>query len=179
MLASHDLEVFDVEALTTHGGRYACSPSGRERGGPEREHRDAPCDRGARRRSLARSLRTGSLTKFTRSSAPSSSSCSRRSAPGIHRRVRRACEGKHPPQLRGRARRHHRLRGGQESAQAGHTLPGTRIPVHAPERLAKTRPDVILVLPWNLEAELKVELAFVRDWGGRLVVPIPTVRVVS
>jgi SAM-dependent methyltransferase len=60
----------------------------------------------------------------------------------------------------------------------GKLLPGTHIEVHAPERIAETRPDVVLLLPWNLEAELVSQLAFVRDWGGRLVVPIPEVRVV-
>ena len=60
----------------------------------------------------------------------------------------------------------------------GRLLPGTHIPVYAPERIATTRPDVVLLLPWNLEAELTSQLAFVRDWGCRLVVPIPEVRVI-
>ncbi|MGH3680159.1 MAG: methyltransferase domain-containing protein [Natronosporangium sp.] len=57
-------------------------------------------------------------------------------------------------------------------------LPGTRIPIHAPERIAHTRPDCVLVLPWNLRAELSDQLSFVRDWGGRLVFPIPELEVV-
>jgi SAM-dependent methyltransferase len=61
----------------------------------------------------------------------------------------------------------------------GTLLPGTRIPVHAPEHLATTRPNVILILPWNLEREIVSELDFTREWGARLVVPVPSVRVVS
>lgn len=60
----------------------------------------------------------------------------------------------------------------------GKFLPGTHIPIHAPERLATTRPDYILVLPWNLRDELSQQLAYVRSWGARLVVPIPELEVV-
>ncbi|MBO0819313.1 MAG: class I SAM-dependent methyltransferase [Nocardiopsaceae bacterium] len=60
----------------------------------------------------------------------------------------------------------------------GRLLPGTRIPIHAPERLAETEPDYILVLPWNLRDEISEQLSYVRDWGGRLVFPIPRLEVV-
>jgi len=56
----------------------------------------------------------------------------------------------------------------------GRFTPGTRIPIHDPARLAETRPDVILILPWNLREEIARQLAFTREWGARLVVPIPT-----
>jgi hypothetical protein len=56
-------------------------------------------------------------------------------------------------------------------------LPGTHIPIHAPEQLALTRPDYILVLPWNLRDELTEQLGYVRSWGGRLVFPIPVLEV--
>ena len=56
--------------------------------------------------------------------------------------------------------------------------PGTRIPIAAPERIAADRPDYVLVLPWNLRDELVEQLSYVRDWGGRLVFPIPTLDVV-
>jgi hypothetical protein len=60
----------------------------------------------------------------------------------------------------------------------GRFTPGTRIPVLAPERIAADRPDYVLVLPWNLRAELTAQLSYVREWGGRLVFPIPTLEVV-
>jgi hypothetical protein len=59
----------------------------------------------------------------------------------------------------------------------GKLLPGTRIPVFAPEKLAETRPDYILILPWNLQEEIREQLAYTRQWGARLLVPIPEATV--
>jgi hypothetical protein len=59
----------------------------------------------------------------------------------------------------------------------GKLLPGTHIPIVLPEHIAETRPHYVLVLPWNLRDEVARQLAYVRDWGGRLVVPIPEVEV--
>lgn len=61
----------------------------------------------------------------------------------------------------------------------GHFLPGTRIPIRAPEEIGKTRPDYLLILPWNLKDEIIEQMAHIREWGGRFVVPIPEVRVYS
>lgn len=60
----------------------------------------------------------------------------------------------------------------------GWYLPGTHIPIHAPERIAEDRPDYVLVLPWNLRTEISAQLSYIRDWGGRLVFPIPEIAVV-
>jgi hypothetical protein len=59
----------------------------------------------------------------------------------------------------------------------GKFLPGTRIPIHAPERIAATRPDYVFVLPWNLQDEIIEQLRGIRAWGGRFVIPIPTLKV--
>jgi 2-polyprenyl-3-methyl-5-hydroxy-6-metoxy-1,4-benzoquinol methylase len=59
----------------------------------------------------------------------------------------------------------------------GMFLPGTHIPIHAPERIAETKPDYVLVLPWNLREEISAQLDYVRSWGGRLVFPIPALEV--
>ncbi|MFI7637467.1 methyltransferase domain-containing protein [Nonomuraea sp. NPDC049400] len=61
----------------------------------------------------------------------------------------------------------------------GRFTPGSRIPIHAPERIAADRPDYVLVLPWNLRDELVEQLSYVREWGGRLVFPIPGLEVVG
>ncbi|MEO5875181.1 MAG: class I SAM-dependent methyltransferase [Streptosporangiaceae bacterium] len=61
----------------------------------------------------------------------------------------------------------------------GRFTPGTRIPILPPERIAADRPDYVLVLPWNLREELTGQLSYVRDWGGRLVFPIPELEVVE
>ena len=59
----------------------------------------------------------------------------------------------------------------------GRFLPGTHIPIHHPDCVRATRPDYLLILPWNLEREIVARMAHIRDWGGRFVLPIPTVRV--
>jgi hypothetical protein len=59
----------------------------------------------------------------------------------------------------------------------GKFLPGTHIPIYAPEHLSETKPDYVLVLPWNLREEITGQLAYVRSWGGRLVFPIPALEV--
>jgi C-methyltransferase C-terminal domain/Putative zinc binding domain/Methyltransferase domain len=56
-------------------------------------------------------------------------------------------------------------------------LPGTHIPVHDPSRIAETRPDYIVILPWNLRKEIGEQLAYTREWGAKLVVPIPRLEV--
>jgi hypothetical protein len=55
--------------------------------------------------------------------------------------------------------------------------PGTHIPIHPTERIAETRPDYVLVLPWNLFDEIAGQLAYVREWGAQLIVPIPLAEV--
>ena len=60
----------------------------------------------------------------------------------------------------------------------GRFTPGTHIPILAPEAIDQTRPDYVLILPWNLTAEIVEQMAHVRDWGGRFVVPIPEVKVI-
>ena len=61
----------------------------------------------------------------------------------------------------------------------GRYAPGTHIPIHPPARLAETRPDVILILPWNLRDEIVEQLSYTRAWGARLAVPIPFVEVID
>jgi SAM-dependent methyltransferase len=61
----------------------------------------------------------------------------------------------------------------------GRFLPGTHIPIHSPERIGECRPDYILILPWNLKAEIVAQLAYAREWGAKFIVPIPTARVLD
>jgi SAM-dependent methyltransferase len=61
----------------------------------------------------------------------------------------------------------------------GKYTPGTHIPIYDPARIGETRPDYILILPWNLKSEIVNQLAYVRDWGAKFVVPIPKVMVYS
>jgi hypothetical protein len=59
----------------------------------------------------------------------------------------------------------------------GKFTPGTRIPIHPPDRIQQTKPDFMFILPWNLRDEIVAQNEFIRTWGGRFVVPIPSVQV--
>ena len=61
----------------------------------------------------------------------------------------------------------------------GKFLPGTHIPIFAPAELARTRPDYVFILPWNLRDEIIEQMAHVRDWGGRFVVRTPSFEVIE
>jgi SAM-dependent methyltransferase len=61
----------------------------------------------------------------------------------------------------------------------GRFLPGTHIPILAPGRIAETRPDYVLILPWNLTKEVVGQLSYISGWGGRFVRPIPALEVLG
>lgn len=61
----------------------------------------------------------------------------------------------------------------------GKFTPGTRIPILAPESIRDSRPDFVLILPWNLKSEIVNQLAYIREWGGQFVVPIPELTVIA
>ena len=56
-------------------------------------------------------------------------------------------------------------------------LPGSRIPIYDTTRIAETKPDFVLVLPWNLIDEISAQLSYIAEWGGKLIVPVPTAEV--
>jgi 2-polyprenyl-3-methyl-5-hydroxy-6-metoxy-1,4-benzoquinol methylase len=57
-------------------------------------------------------------------------------------------------------------------------LPGTHIPIYHPDRVSDTKPDYLLILPWNLKTEIIEQMAHIRDWGGKFIVPIPQLTVI-
>ena len=59
----------------------------------------------------------------------------------------------------------------------GRFLPGSHIPIYHPDRIRETKPDYVVILPWNLSVEIMQQLQYIREWGGRFVVPIPKVTV--
>ena len=61
----------------------------------------------------------------------------------------------------------------------GRFLPGTHIPIHHPDRIAQTRPDYVLVMPWNLVDEIHHQLCYVREWGGQLIVAVPKLQILD
>lgn len=60
----------------------------------------------------------------------------------------------------------------------GKYLPGTGIPIFPVNRIEETKPDYVLILPWNLKDEIVQQMAYIRAWGGRFIVPIPSVEIV-
>ena len=56
-------------------------------------------------------------------------------------------------------------------------LPGSHIPIHEPERIKDTKPDFVVILPWNIKNEIINEISYVRDWGGKFVILVPEVKI--
>lgn len=64
-------------------------------------------------------------------------------------------------------------------AKQNRYLPGTHIPVFAPDKINESKPDYVVILPWNIKDEIVGKMGHIRDWGGKFVVPIPTVEVIE
>jgi hypothetical protein len=64
-------------------------------------------------------------------------------------------------------------------AKQGHFLPGVGIPIYSPDKLNETKPDYVLILPWNLREEVVSQRSYIRSWGGKFVVPIPALQVLD
>lgn len=61
----------------------------------------------------------------------------------------------------------------------GHFLPGVHIPICEPDKIKETRPDYLVILPWNLKNEIMEQMSYIREWGGKFIVFIPVVRVID
>ena len=57
-------------------------------------------------------------------------------------------------------------------------LPGSHLQIKKPEEIKKTKPDFVVILPWNIKDEIMNEISFIHDWGGKFVIPIPKVNIV-
>ena len=60
----------------------------------------------------------------------------------------------------------------------GKYLPGTRIPIFHPDKIKETKPDYVMIIPWNLKEEIMKQNAFIRDWGGKFIIPIPEPEII-
>ena len=58
-------------------------------------------------------------------------------------------------------------------------LPGTHIPIKSPDEIKKDKPDYLLILPWNIKDEIMEQMSFIKEWGGKFIVPIPEVEVLE
>lgn len=179
IFAAHGLTVVDVDELPTHGGSLRLSV--RHSGGEGLAVEDAVArlrltedDAGLRQMDAYRSFEAGvretkrSLLEFLIEARRAGKSIAGYGAPGKGNTLLNYC-GIGPDFIDYVVDRN--------PYKQGRYLPGTHIPIHHPDHLAETRPDYVVIMPWNLRDEITAQLAYVRDWGGRFVVPIPRVEV--
>lgn len=180
IFAAHGLKIFDVDELSTHGGSlriYACHAGDRSKVGTsalsrlrDRERLDGVhllsyySDFTERVRESKRAL-----LEFLIKAKRDGKSVAGYGAPGKGNTLLNYC-GIRADFLDYTVDRN--------PYKQGKFLPGTRIPILHPGRLRETRPDYVLILPWNLQDEIVAQLEYVREWGGQFVVPIPTTRIV-
>jgi SAM-dependent methyltransferase len=179
IFAAHGLTLFDVEEMWTHGGSLRIYA---------RHHEDAARPVGPRVRALLAREKTVGLDRPDRYAA---------FAEQVRETKRRLLEF-----LIG-AKRQGKSIAGYGAPGKGNTLlnycgirtdfldytvdrnpykhgrftPGTHIPIYPPEKILETRPDYVLILPWNLKDEIMEQMSAVQSWGGQFVVPIPDVKV--
>jgi SAM-dependent methyltransferase len=180
-LAAHGLAVFDVEELPTHGGSlrlYACHEN--DRGRPREPRVEA-----LREREAEAGLQTpaayqafGAQVQEVKRSLLEFLIGARREGKSVVG-YGAAAKGNTLLNYCGIRTDFLDYTVDRSPAKQGRYLPGTHVPIHGPERIAQTRPDYVLVLPWNLQAEIVEQMAYVREWGGRFVVPIPEVKVLG
>ncbi len=179
---AHGLEVFDVEELSTHGGslRVYLRHAGRDDAHPETERveelaereRAAGVDTLDYYRSFAERVKETKreLLEFLIDARRRGKSVVGYGAPGKGNTLLNYC-GIRTDFLDYTV--------DISEYKQGMYTPGTHIPIHPPSRIAETRPDYVLILPWNIRDEITEQMSHVRDWGGRFVVPIPEVRVLE
>jgi len=179
ILQAHGLKVFDVEELATHGGSlrvYACRVE-------DTAHAQQPSveallqlekksglDTIAAYEGFARQVKETkfALLDFLLSAAKEGKTVAGYGAPGKSATLLHYCGiGKDLIQYTVDRSPH----------KQGRVLPGTHIPIFHPDRIRETKPDYVIILPWNLKDEIMQQLQFIREWGGRFVVPIPKVAV--
>ena len=66
----------------------------------------------------------------------------------------------------------------QNPYKQGLFLPGTHIPIKNPDEIRKTKPDYLIIIPWNLKEEIMEEIKYIRNWGGKFMIPIPEVKII-
>lgn len=180
IFAHHGLQVFDVEELTTHGGSlrvtahhtdgsHAQSAAVEKVLGDERNARLDSID-GYQNFSQKVSKIKDDLLQFLDGARSRGERVIGYGAPAKGNTLLNFC-GIGPDSIQYTVDR--------SPYKQGRLLPGTHIPVHAPERIAETQPDYVLILPWNLQDEIVEQMSHVREWGGKFVVPIPELRVIE
>jgi SAM-dependent methyltransferase len=181
VFAHHGVRLFDVEEIPTHGGSlriYGCHAENAAHVTTERAQqllaveRDAGLDRlsgyAAFPEQVRRTKRT--LVRFLLDAKESGATIAAYGAPA---------KGNTLLNYAGVGTDIIDFTVDRSPHKQGFALPGTRIPIFAPERVFEAKPDYLLVLPWNLKDEIIEDMGAIRDWGGRFVFPIPEVSIVD
>jgi hypothetical protein len=179
IFAAHGLTLFDVEELSTHGGSLRIYARHTKRGAGDasrglndlrRRERDAGFERLETYAAFTESVHECKrrLLEFLIGARRAGKRVAGYGAPGKGNTLLNYC---------GIREDFVEYTVDRNPYKQGRFLPGTHIPIHAPAKIAQTRPDYVLILPWNLKNEIIEQLAYVREWGGRFVVPIPRVEV--
>jgi len=177
----HGLRIYDVEELATHGGSLRIFASHSSRANLE----DSAALQNARRKEGAAGLPDlGTYLRF----AERVEQC-RRSLLEFFAAAKRerktvaaygaAAKGNTLLNFCGATREDIPMVADRNPHKQAKFLPGTHIPVVSPEELMRARPDYVLILPWNLQEEIRRQLHGIAAWGGRFVTPVPLVRIDS
>lgn len=179
IMEEHGLRVFDVEELKSHGGSlrvYACRA---ESGGHPTESNvkkivadeiDFQLDRSAGYQSFAAQVKRTKieLVDFLYRAAREGKRVAGYGAPGKSATLLHYC---------GIGKDLIEYTVDRSPYKQGRFLPGSRIPIHHPDYISETKPDYVVILPWNLKDEIVRQMQFIREWGGRFVIPIPKLRI--
>jgi len=181
VFAAHGLTLFDVDEIPTHGGSlriyarhaaHAALPISQKVAELRAREQAAGLERADTYRAFAEQVRSAkrSLLKFLVEARESGKRVAGYGAPAKGNTLLNYC-GVRSDLLEYTVDR--------SPHKQGRFLPGVHIPIHAPERIMQTRPDYVLILPWNLKDEIVAQMAGIRAWGGRFVVPIPETKVLD
>jgi SAM-dependent methyltransferase len=179
ILEAHGLRVFDVEELSTHGGSlrvFACRTEDRTRHVEpavqeliaQEERAGLAAAAGYERFAVQVRQTKWELVDFLLTAARQGKSVAGYGAPGKSATLLHYC---------GIGKDLIEYTVDRSSYKQGRFLPGSHIPIYHPDRIRETKPDYVVILPWNLKDEIMQQLQFIREWGGRFVVPIPQVAV--
>jgi SAM-dependent methyltransferase len=179
ILKAQGLKVFDVEELSSHGGSlrvYACHAESRTRAIEPSVGELIAREEGAGLGSpegyagFARQVKETklALVEFLLTAARQGKSVAGYGAPGKSATLLHYC---------GIGKDLIEYTVDRNPYKQGRFLPGTHIPISHPSRICETKPDYVVILPWNLKDEIMKQLQFIREWGGHFVVPIPEVAI--
>jgi SAM-dependent methyltransferase len=179
ILEAHGLKVFDAEELTTHGGSlrvYACRAESRMHGVEPSvrqlimEERSAGLASVEGYDSFASQVKQTKLAlmQFLLTAAQQGKTVAGYGAPGKSATLLQYC---------GIGKDLIEYTVDRSPYKQGRFLPGSRIPIYHPSRIRETRPDYVVILPWNLKDEIMEQLRYIGEWGGRFVVPVPKVAI--